>query len=236
MVLFHKLPPTLMSFGDISDYVLRKIMKNPCTVCFFVTDYYLPDSVKSLEGKSRSEIGLLRMKASRRDQQRPKQFRNFWRLSQNKTDLVRFLIQDWSTNAKHCDVLDGKELYVTLEDEAHRISSNRGQLSKTYVEALSSQQEEADTKMFLAAQLAYDLGFAKVNIITIDTDVAILAIYYQSILNGTIFLEYGTSTKVQIYDMSRHSIDESLVRALLGIHALSGCDSTSCFDGKGKVL
>ena len=50
--------------------------------------------------------------------------------------------------------------------------------------------------MFLAAQLAYNLGFDKVNIITIDTDVAILGIYYQSILNGTIFPQYGTSTKV----------------------------------------
>ena len=89
-------------------------------------------------------------------------------------------------------MLEGNELYITLESRAYRISSHRGQLSKTFVEELSSHQEEADTKMFLAARFAFKLGFIKVNIITIDTDVAVLAIYYQLILDGSIYLEYET--------------------------------------------
>ena len=35
MVLFQKLPPTLMTFGDISDYMLIKIMKNSCSLFFY---------------------------------------------------------------------------------------------------------------------------------------------------------------------------------------------------------
>ena len=101
---------------------------------------------------------------------------------------------------------------------------------------LSSQQEESDTKMFLAARYAFELGFERVNIISIDTDVAVLAVYYQSILDGKIFLEYGTATNVQKFDISSNSLNESLVKALPGIHALSGCDSTSCFSGKGNKL
>ena len=93
MVLFQKLPPTLVMFGDISDYVLKKIMKDSSRICFFVTDYYLPESVKSLERNARSKIGLLRIGSSRRDQPRPKQFDKFLRLSQNKIDLVSFLIK-----------------------------------------------------------------------------------------------------------------------------------------------
>ena len=46
--------------------------------------------------------------------------------------------------------------------------------------------------MFLAARFAFKLGFIKVNIITIDTDVAVLAICYQLILDGSIYLEYET--------------------------------------------
>ena len=46
MVVFQKFPQTLVSFGDISDYILRKIMKAPSRVSFFITDYNLEDSVK----------------------------------------------------------------------------------------------------------------------------------------------------------------------------------------------
>ena len=236
MVAFQKLPPTLVSFGDISDYILRKIMKAPSRVSFFITDYYLEDSVKSLERRCRSDIVLIRIKASRRDQRVPKQFNKCLRLSQNKVDLVKFLIEDWSTNEEHCRLLEGNELYVTVEDRAFNISSHMGQLSKTYVEELSSHQEEADAKMFLAARFAFELGFVKVNIQTIDIDVAVLAIYYQSILDGSVYLEYETSTKTQKYNISSHSLDEPLVKSLPGIHSLSGCDSTSCFTGKGKDL
>ena len=64
-----------------------------------------------------------------------------------------------------------------------------------YVVELSSHQKKANIKMFLAARFAFELGFVKVNIITIDTDVAVLAIYYPSKLDESIYLKYGTSTK-----------------------------------------
>ena len=65
-----------------------------------------------------------------------------------------------------------------------------------------SNQEEADTKVFLAVRFSFELGFVKVSIITIDTDVAVLTIYYQSISDGSIYLEYETSTKTQKYNIS----------------------------------
>ena len=118
LVVIHKLPPTLVSFGDISDYILRKTMKAPSRVSFFIPDYYLEDSVKSLELRCRSDIGLIRMKASRKDQHVPKQFNKFLRLSPNKIELVKFLIEDWLTNEKHCCLFEANELYVTVEDRA----------------------------------------------------------------------------------------------------------------------
>ena len=100
-------------------------MEAPSRVSFFITDYYLEDSVKSLEQRCRSDIGLIRMKASRRDQGVPKQFNKFTGLSQNKIDLVKFLIEDWSTNEKHCRLLERNEVYVTVEDRAFKISFHR---------------------------------------------------------------------------------------------------------------
>ena len=45
----------------------------------------------------------------------------------------------------------------------------------------------------------------------------------------------GTGSKTKIYDISSNSIDYRLQQALPSLHALSGCDSTSCFSGIGKA-
>ena len=173
-------------------------MKGSCRVCFFVTDYYLLNFIKSLERKSRSIIGLLRLKVSRRDQKLPEQFDKFLRLSENKTDLMKFLIIDWSTNTIHAKILEDKELYVTVEDKAFCISSNGNKPSMVLCSMLSSEQGEADTKLCLCAQFAFDTGFERVNIVTVDTD--ILEMYFQSILNGKIYLQYGTSSATTLYE------------------------------------
>ena len=98
---------------------------------------------------------------------------------------------------------------------------------------LESKQEEADTKVFLCSKFANEIGFGSVRIITVDSDVAILALYYQKQLSVQIFLEYGTGPKAQIFDMSSYQpIFENMPKALPGLHALSGCDATN---GVGKV-
>ena len=77
MVLLRKLPASLSTFGDVSDYLLSKILKGPCRVAFFVTDFYLPDSIKSMERARRSKVGSLRITALRRTQQKPVQFTKY---------------------------------------------------------------------------------------------------------------------------------------------------------------
>ena len=64
--------------------------------------------MKSLQRKRRSSIGVLRMTVPRRDQVRPKQFQNVLRLPESKIYLVKFLINDWSSNIRYCDVLEAK--------------------------------------------------------------------------------------------------------------------------------
>ena len=77
MVLFQKLPPDLVTFGDIPDYPLNKIMQGGCRICFSFIDYYLENSIKTLERKWRSSIVVLRMTILRRNQVKPKQFQKF---------------------------------------------------------------------------------------------------------------------------------------------------------------
>ena len=149
MVLSQKLPATLSTFEDISDFLINKIVKGSCRVCFFVADYYLPNSIRSLERKSWPMTDLLWMKVSIRDHKRLQQFDKFSRFSENKTDLVRFLINDWSTNNLPAKLLENKELYVTVQETAFCISSKSNKLSMGLCNRLSSEQEEADTSVFM---------------------------------------------------------------------------------------
>ena len=80
------------------------------------------------------------------------------------------------------------------------------------------------------------MGLERVNVVTIDTDVVVPTIYFQSQLTGKIYMKYGTDPNLAYYDISLHTSDAQLVQALPGIHALSGCDSTSCFIGKGRYV
>ena len=108
--------------------------------------------------------------------------------------MVKFLINDWSTNNIHAMAFEDKKLYITVEENAFCVSSNSSKLSMMLCNRLSSEQEEADTKVFLCAKFAFDIGFERVNIVTVDTDVVILGIYFQSMLNRKIYLQYGTSS------------------------------------------
>ena len=74
MVLLQMLPKILKTFGDISDYILKKLLHGSTRVAFFVTDYYLEDSIRSMERDSRSVYGTIRMKVMRREQVIPKQW------------------------------------------------------------------------------------------------------------------------------------------------------------------
>ena len=132
-------------------------------------------------------------------------------------------------------ILEDKELYVTDDDKAFSISSNGNNLSMVLYNRISSEQEEADTNVFLCAQFAFDIGFERVNIVKVDTDVAILGMYFQSILIGKIYLQYRTSSATTLYDLPKNSLDRILVQALPGLHAFSGCDTNGCVEGKGTL-
>ena len=234
MVLLQKLPPTLSTFADISNYLLKKIMNGSSRVAFFVTDHYLPNSVKSSERSRRANIGSLRITVTRGEQRIPKQFTKFLRNADNKIELIKFLVHDWSSNRKNQPILENKVHYVTYTDKAYSISSTNNILKLNPVLEFQSSQEEADTKMFLCASFAADLGFSSVNIVTVDSDVAILSLYYQTKLDISLYLELGTGSRVRIFNISSKSIDGQITNVLPSLHAISGCDSTSCFSGIGK--
>ena len=99
---------------------------------------------------------------------------------------------------------------------------------------ISSNQEEADTKVFLAAKFAQDLGCSDIGIFTVDSDVAVLACYYSQLLTSRLFLQIGSGSNLRILDVGNNELEDDLVKGLPSLHALSGCDSVSAINGIGK--
>ena len=116
-----------------------------------------------------------------------------------------------------------------MTDEGFKISVQDEKRECLRTPQLSSKQEKADTKMFLAANYACNRAVESVTIHTVDSDVAILACYYAPIIESRIIIKIETGKYEQMLNVIESSLDENLIRSLPGLHAFSGCESTSAF-------
>ena len=106
-------------------------------------------------------------------------------------------------------------------------------------------QEETDTRMFLhvadAVQSGFT-GFRKIVVRTVDTNVLVLAVALldklQTLTEGHVHLWVTFVTGMNLCYLAAHDIARSFVNgaalALHAFHAFNGCDTMSCFHGKGK--
>lgn len=111
------------------------------------------------------------------------------------------------------------------------------QWAKTSVNVVEDlhDHEESDTRVFLHAQHATREHKAVI-IKSSDTDLAVIAVSLQTDLPCSLYVFTGTGNRTRIIDITKVSsaLGTSVCSALIGIHRLSGCDSTSAFYGKGQ--
>ena len=154
----------------------------------------------------------------------------------NKTALLKFLVTEWTSNKKYAAIIGNRTVFVTHGSKCTRIQTQDGTISSEVCEGLLSNQEEADTRMFLHASHASRSGHQHIVIKSSDTDVEVLACYYQRNIPSKLILESGTQTRVRLVDITKvsHNLGIATCRALPSLHALTGCDSVSSFATKGK--
>jgi len=97
--------------------------------------------------------------------------------------------------------------------------------------------EEADTRLLLHVHNAVKAGYKRIAIRTVDTDVLVIAVScWHSLQCVELWLAFGTGKHFRFIPV--HEIANALgprkSRALPAFHALTGCDTTSAFHGKGK--
>ena len=109
-----------------------------------------------------------------------------------------------------------------MKDKGFKITCTDETIECNGEPQLSSNQEEADAKVFLVAKFAQDLGCRDVGIFTVDCDVAILACYYSELLNCRLLLQIGSGSNLRILDIGNNDLEEDLLKSLPSLHALSG--------------
>ena len=122
-----------------------------------------------------------------------------------------------------------------MKDEGFKISVQDERKECLRTPKLSSKQEEADTKMFLAANYACSRGVESVTIKLMDSYVAIQVCCYAPIIESRIIIKIGTGKYELMLNVTESSLDKHLICSLPGLHAFSGRDSASAFYGNGKI-
>ena len=214
------------TFGDLSKLILQQLMSIADYYYVrridFVCDRYPAQSIKDLERNKRGKDGSTLTKIYDSEQKVPKQWKKFLSTGENKEEIMRFLFEHWKTvdvkNFGH------KESYLTHESDCHRFSSGEDVLLVSQVFELTSNHEEADTRMLLHAYHVAQTGFENVIIRSPDTDVFVIALYASlSMINHIIFLT-GTGNNRRMFSMTsfKEQLGEDICNALPGFHAFTG--------------
>ena len=145
-------------------------------------------------------------------------------LNSNKTKdlLTLYLAQQLIENCK-CIVTTVTRLSVLTNHASQNVSH------------LHSKQVEADTMLIFYAAEVHKTG-KSVCIYSPDTDVLVLAIASMPALGDDAGIIMGTRENrqpIKIHPIY-HALGENKAQALVGFHALSGCDTTGRIHGKSK--
>lgn len=189
-----------------------------------VWDVYLADS---LIGTTREKRGKGIRKRVTSSTLVPKNWKDFFHVDDNKTELFGFLSQE----AIRLPLADGKEVYAT---HGREVLCSPEESDLIYLAPCS--QEEADTHLLHVAD-AVQKGSKKVTIRNVDTDVVVVAVSSFSKINPDelwVALDTGSRFRyIAIHELVA-TMNPRQCSTLPVFHAVMGCDTVSAFAGRGK--
>ena len=223
------------TFGELAQKIFSLLPKSERVD--FVTDTYQEHSIKASERARRgtTETFLLKGPLTKI----PKDWKGFLSNGQNKMEVMKLVLSEWQ-KTDYASKLKGRRIYFTTGHECTCLFSEDGlTVSGDPQPDLHSVQEEADTKIILHCchQVNTHPSSQGIVVRSPDTDVFILLLYHVRNIQHQVFLDIGVGNKRRLLNISK--LEEMHGReqcdAVLGLHAFSGCDSTSSFVRKGKI-
>eukprot|EP00112_Aurelia_sp_Birch-Aquarium-sp1_P011752 Seg2473.2 transcript_id=Seg2473.2/GoldUCD/mRNA.D3Y31 product="hypothetical protein" protein_id=Seg2473.2/GoldUCD/D3Y31 len=222
-------PGSATTFGQyaqlFAECILKELRSDTLRRIDVVFDRYFPNSLKSDTREKRGTGTRISVKAST-----PicNNWRQFLRVDEKKEELFSLLAKQLEDSN-----VAGKIIVATSAEDV-RCSSILN------TESLSpSNQEEADTRIFLHAKHAAVNGHGLLSIRTVDTDVVVIAMHLFRKLNiEELWIEFGTGRHKRWLPVHEYvaSLGDDVCAALPFWSAFTGCDTVSSFAGRGKKM
>ena len=184
-----KLPPT---FQKLAEYIFSILPK--AERLDFVTDTYVGGSIKHIESLRRNQSNKILLKGP--EMSVPLNWKNFMGNDYNKTQLIKFLLQQWSSS-KYASSLKDRRVYFVCQQNCFLLTSTDGlTVSNRSIESLNSTQEEADTRMLLHLTHAdRENSESAIIVRSPDTDVFLLLLHYCMDIKSIVLFDTGSGDK-----------------------------------------
>jgi hypothetical protein len=203
----------------------------------FVTDGYVKNSVKEFERLRRGQSPNYIIQGP--NTKVPRDWKSFLNNGANKVQLTKLLLSEWQSE-KYAPKLQNRHVYFVCGEKCIHLSSDDGQIVRNVTEQqLSSSHEEADTRMILHCIHAANMDKDKVILVrSPDTDVFLLLLKFAQNLDNLVLFDTGVGNKRRLIDVKavveKHGAD--LCCILFSFHSFTGCDTTSAFVRRGKLI
>lgn len=234
--LFHCLNAGQDTFGDLAKQAFRSLPQTSSV--HFVTDSYKIGSIKSCERLRRGASSVHSYVLQGPATKVPRNFKEFLSNDENKKNFIRFLLSEW-TKDQYSVLLKNREIYFVCEERCYLITSDNTTVNSIPVPQLFSSHEEADSRIILHCIYASQQPeVQRIVVRSPDTDVFLLLLsFVDKYNNRPIIFDTGSGNNRRQVNISKlfNNLSKQLCDAILGLHAFTGCDSTSCFAGKGKL-
>ena len=229
-VIIHSLPTSgVTTFNEYADKVfmpyLMKQLGNT-TRLDIVWDTYIVDSLKESTRTKRGKGVRRKVSGSTK---LPGNWKDFLRDSKNKEELFTFL----TVKVAEYIFPPSKFVYITSGKSVVCIGSSNPMLDCNH--------EEADTRIIVHVSHALQTSMQTIKVRTVDTDVVTILIgaFYDLTAiqpQADIWVAFGMGKNYCFYSINTIccTLGEPRSRSLPVFHALTGCDTTSAFKGKGK--
>ena len=237
MILYETvLQHSKSTYATMAEDLLKKVCTTKANEIHLVLDKYQSPSIKDCERKARYK-GSQSFVITGPDQAQRQSGKDLLNNVYFKDEFAKFILEEWK-KVHYGRIIGTKTLYISHGGQYRELRNDGGILQSREPHNLQGRHEEADT---LIAFHIRSIGSGNVLVRSNDTDVVVMLSHLAGNLDETnIILDYGSGNHRRYIDISQLAItleakQAGLTKALLGLHALTGCDFTSCFFRKGKV-
>ena len=224
------------SYGAMARDLLVKVSFYQGEEIHLLFDKYQSPSIKDTEQKSRGGYFHKDFIITGPDQSQTKSGTELLRNGAFKDAFVRFFIE--VTKPQYGPIIGSKIFYISHGGNCIKIRYTENVLEVYRPSNLQSTHEEADTLIAFHVKNMYE---GNILVRSSDTDVLIILLGLVGRSNDiSVILNYGHGNHRRYIDVSHLAVclekrQPGITDALIGLHALTGCDFTSSFYRKGKV-